>query len=175
MDQCHCHQVIIRLDKNRLLSLLPVCLAQIQVRIIFNTQKYRVFYISVFIILCFSYTVSLGSSKGSSSQQNTGLAALQNMAMIGSGTSGMDNTSHGGGGSSSSNSGRHSSSQSNSLGSGMSSRDSFNALFAQTSHADAQAFIKQHQKLIQQLPPNSAQRKTYEALLTEMKQAAELR
>lgn len=72
-------------------------------------------------------------------------------------------------------SGGHSSSQSRDMGSSLSSKESFNALFAQTSYADAQAFIKQHQKLIQQLPPNSAQRKTYEALLAEMKQAAELR
>lgn len=87
------------------------------------------------------------------------------MAMTGSSSSGL-------GGSSSAS---HSNSQSSNMGSSLSSKESFNALFAQTSYADAQAFIKQHQKLIQQLPPNSAQRKTYEALLAEMKQAAEQR
>lgn len=53
-----------------------------------------------------------------------------------------------------------------------SSKDSsLNALFAQ---ADAQAFIKQQQKLLQQLPANSPQRKSYEAILAEMKQVADL-
>lgn len=39
--------------------------------------------------------------------------------------------------------------------------------------AQSQAFFKEQQKLLQQLPPNSVQRKTYEAILNEMKQAAE--
>lgn len=39
--------------------------------------------------------------------------------------------------------------------------------------AQSQAFFKEQQKLLQQLPPNSVQRKTYEAILAEMKQAAE--
>lgn len=108
----------------------------------------------------------LGSSKGSSNQQTGGLAALQNMAMTGSSTSGLGGSTSTGG---------HSNSQSSNMGSSLSSKESFNALFAQTSYSDAQAFIKQHQKLIQQLPPNSAQRKTYEVLLAEMKQAAEQR
>lgn len=40
-------------------------------------------------------------------------------------------------------------------------------------YAQSQAFFKEQQKLLQQLPPNSVQRKTYEAILAEMKQAAE--
>lgn len=86
-----------------------------------------------------------GSSKTnqSSSQSSSGLAALQNMA----------------------------------LGSGSSSQSmkdsSLNALFAQAAQADTQAFIKQQQKLLQQLPANSPQRKSYEAILAEMKQAAD--
>lgn len=86
-----------------------------------------------------------GSSKTnqSSNQSSSGLAALQNMAL--------------GGGSSS-----------------QSMKDSsLNALFAQAAHADTQAFIKQQQKLLQQLPANSPQRKSYEAILAEMKQAAD--
>lgn len=39
--------------------------------------------------------------------------------------------------------------------------------------AQSQAFFKEQQKLLQQLPPNSVQRKTYEAILAEMKQTAE--
>lgn len=39
--------------------------------------------------------------------------------------------------------------------------------------AQSQAFFKEQQKLLQQLPPNSVQRKTYEAILAEMKQQAE--
>lgn len=50
---------------------------------------------------------------------------------------------------------------------------SLNALFAQAAQADTQAFIKQQQKLLQQLPANSPQRKSYEAILAEMKQAAD--
>lgn len=46
-----------------------------------------------------------------------------------------------------------------------------NALFQQAAQADTQAFIKQQQKLLQQLPANSPQRKSYEALLAEIKQA----
>ena len=88
---------------------------------------------------------SKGGSSSSSSNQaanmsNSGLAALQNMA----------------------------------LGTAPSSKDSaLNALFAQAAQADTQAFIKQQQKLLQQLPPNSPQRKQYEAILAEMKQASE--
>lgn len=52
--------------------------------------------------------------------------------------------------------------------SGSNTKDAFN-LF------EHQAFLKQQQKLIQQLPANSPQRKTYEAMFNEMKQAAELR
>lgn len=86
-----------------------------------------------------------GSSKTnqSSNQSSSGLAALQNMAM--------------GGGSSS-----------------QSMKDSsLNALFAQAAQADTQAFIKQQQKFLQQMPANSPQRKSYEAILAEMKQAAD--
>lgn len=86
------------------------------------------------------------------------------MAMTGPSSSGLGGSTGG-----------HGNSQSSNSASSLSSKESFNALFAQTSYADAQAFIKQHQRLIQQLPPNSAQRKTYEALLAEMKQAAEQR
>lgn len=57
---------------------------------------------------------------------------------------------------------------------GLSAKDSaasVNALFQQAQAADTQAFIKQQQKLLQQLPANSPQRKSYEALLAEIKQA----
>lgn len=58
------------------------------------------------------------------------------------------------------------------LGGGTSSKDSsLNAFFAQAAQADS--FIKQQQKLLQQLPVNSPQRKSYEAILAEMKQAAD--
>lgn len=53
----------------------------------------------------------------------------------------------------------------------MSKDSSVNALFQQAAQADTQAFIKQQQKLLQQLPANSPQRKSYEALLAEIKQA----
>lgn len=39
--------------------------------------------------------------------------------------------------------------------------------------AQSQAFFKEQQKILQQFPPNSQQRKAYEAILNEMKQAAE--
>ncbi|KAJ6650069.1 hypothetical protein Bhyg_05312, partial [Pseudolycoriella hygida] len=95
------------------------------------------------------FTITVTSVPGSSktNQQSnppsSGLAALQNMAL---------------GGSSSSQSIKDS---------------SLNALFAQAAQADAQAFIKQQQKILQQLPANSPQRKSYEAILSEMKQAAD--
>lgn len=47
------------------------------------------------------------------------------------------------------------------------------ALFPPNAAAETQAFIKQQQKLLAQLPANSAQRKSYEALLNEIKQAHE--
>lgn len=60
--------------------------------------------------------------------------------------------------------------------SGSSSSASSHALqsgSAKEIYAQTQAFFKEQQKLLQQLPPNSVQRKTYEAILAEMKQAAE--
>ncbi|XP_037903696.1 chromodomain-helicase-DNA-binding protein 7 isoform X5 [Hermetia illucens] len=82
-----------------------------------------------------------GTSKGnpasSPSSSNSGLAALQNMAM----------------------------------GGGSSSKDSLNSLLAQTMSTDPQSFIKQQQKLLQQMP--ASQRKAYEGMLAEMKQAME--
>lgn len=47
------------------------------------------------------------------------------------------------------------------------------ALFPPNAVAETTAFIKQQQKLLAQLPPNSPQRKSYEALLNEIKQAHE--
>lgn len=47
------------------------------------------------------------------------------------------------------------------------------SLFPPNAAAETQAFIKQQQKLLAQLPANSAQRKSYEALLNEIKQAHE--
>lgn len=107
----------------------------------------------------FNLSSKIGSSKGSSQshQSTSGLAALQNMAMIGSG-SGQGSRGH------TTQSSSHSS-----------SKDSLSALFSQSAAADTQAFIKQQEKLLQQLPANSVQRKTYEAILAEMKQAAEQR
>lgn len=69
-------------------------------------------------------------------------------------------------------------------GSSSSVRGSGNSSAASASHAlqgttakemlaQSQAFFKEQQKLLQQLPPNSVQRKTYEAILAEMKQQAE--
>lgn len=60
-----------------------------------------------------------------------------------------------------------------SLSSASKDNTSLNALFAQAAQADTQAFIKQQQKLLQQLPANSPQRKSYEAIFAEMKQAAD--
>lgn len=40
---------------------------------------------------------------------------------------------------------------------------------------DAQQILKHHQKLLQQFPPNSQQRKSYEAIFEEMKKATEYR
>lgn len=94
-----------------------------------------------------------GSSKNASNQGNTGIAALQNMMMGSSGSS------------------------SNTRGSGSSNASSSNhglqGASAKEILAQSQAFFKEQQKLLQQLPPNSVQRKTYEAILNEMKQAAE--
>ncbi|XP_052564493.1 uncharacterized protein LOC120426896 isoform X3 [Culex pipiens pallens] len=56
----------------------------------------------------------------------------------------------------------------------LSTKDSLNALFAQAAQAEQQAFLKQQQKLIQSLPANSPQRKAYEVMFAEMKQAADL-
>lgn len=98
-----------------------------------------------------------GSSKNASNQSNTGLAALQNMMM---GQTGSSSSSMRGSG----NSGNSSSASSHAIPSGTSAKE----IYAQT-----QAFFKEQQKLLQQLPPNSVQRKTYEAILAEMKQAAE--
>lgn len=47
------------------------------------------------------------------------------------------------------------------------------AMFQPNAAAETQAFIKQQQKLLAQLPANSAQRKSYEALLNDIKQAHE--
>uniref|UniRef100_A0A336LW14 CSON006412 protein n=1 Tax=Culicoides sonorensis TaxID=179676 RepID=A0A336LW14_CULSO len=58
--------------------------------------------------------------------------------------------------------------------SGMSSKDSLNALFLQAAQQEQQAFLKQQQKMIQQMPANSTQRKQYEAMFADMKQMAEL-
>uniref|UniRef100_A0A182SL09 Kismet n=1 Tax=Anopheles maculatus TaxID=74869 RepID=A0A182SL09_9DIPT len=60
------------------------------------------------------------------------------------------------------------------MSSAMSTKDSLNALFAQAAQVEQQSFLKQQQKLIQSLPANSPQRKAYEAMFAEMKQAAEL-
>lgn len=57
---------------------------------------------------------------------------------------------------------------------GMSSKDSLNALFLQAAQQEQQAFLKQQQKMIQQMPANSTQRKQYEAMFADMKQMAEL-
>ena len=56
---------------------------------------------------------------------------------------------------------------------GLSSKDSLNALLAQTMATDPQTFLKQQQKMMQCLPP--AQRKAYEAMLSEMEQAMKMR
>lgn len=91
----------------------------------------------------------LGSSKGNSSSlanTNSGLAALQNMALGGGASASLSSANK---------------------------DTSLNALFAQAAQADTQAFIKQQQKLLQQLPANSPQRKSYEAIFAEMKQAAD--
>lgn len=87
---------------------------------------------------CFTGT-SKGNPASSPSSSNSGLAALQNMAM----------------------------------GGGSSSKDSLNSLLAQTMSTDPQSFIKQQQKLLQQMP--ASQRKAYEGMLAEMKQAMEFR
>lgn len=107
------------------------------------------------IFLCL-LQMETGSSKNASNQGNTGLAALQNMMMGQSGSS--------------------SSSVRGSGNSGSSSNVSSHALqgpSAKEIYAQSQAFFKEQQKLLQQLPPNSVQRKTYEAILAEMKQAAD--
>lgn len=85
-----------------------------------------------------------GQSGAASSVSNSGLAALQSMALSGGNIPGL---------------------------SAKDSAASVNALFQQAQAADTQAFIKQQQKLLQQLPANSPQRKSYEALLAEIKQA----
>lgn len=86
---------------------------------------------------------------GSHSQSNaaataSGLAALQSMTMAGLGSSQMPKDLIGGA-----------------------------SLFPPNAAAETQAFIKQQQKLLQQLPANSPQRKSYEALLNDIKQAHE--
>lgn len=70
------------------------------------------------------------------------------------------------------------SSSSSMRGSGSSTSASSHGLqgaSAKEIYAQTQAFFKEQQKLLQQLPPNSVQRKTYEAMLAEMKQNAEQR
>lgn len=49
-----------------------------------------------------------------------------------------------------------------------------NAMILQAAQAEQQAFLKQQQKIIQSIPANSPQRKAYEAMFSEMKQALEL-
>lgn len=50
---------------------------------------------------------------------------------------------------------------------------SLNALLAQTMNTDPQTFLKQQQKMMQSMP--ASQRKAYEGMLAEMKQAMEMR
>lgn len=57
-------------------------------------------------------------------------------------------------------------------GGSLSNAKDLNALFA--AQADSQA-IKQYQRLLQQMPANSPQRKSYEAILAEMKHVSDLR
>lgn len=90
------------------------------------------------------------------------MAALQNMMM---GTS----ASASGSGSSSSMRGSGNSGNSSATASG----HTLQGTTAKEMLAQSQAFFKEQQKLLQQLPPNSVQRKTYEAILAEMKQQAE--
>lgn len=61
----------------------------------------------------------------------------------------------------------------NTAGSSSSSSHGMQGTSAKEIYAQSQAFFKEQQKLLQQLPPNSVQRKTYEAILAEMKQAAD--
>lgn len=58
--------------------------------------------------------------------------------------------------------------------SNMTSKESMNAMILQAAQAEQQAFLKQQQKIIQSIPANSPQRKAYEAMFAEMKQALEL-
>lgn len=59
--------------------------------------------------------------------------------------------------------------------SGLSSKDALSAaMFLQQAQQEQQNFLKQQQKLINQLPANSSQRKQYEAMFSDMKQMAEL-
>uniref|UniRef100_A0A6B2EIQ7 Putative snf2 family dna-dependent atpase n=1 Tax=Phlebotomus kandelakii TaxID=1109342 RepID=A0A6B2EIQ7_9DIPT len=51
---------------------------------------------------------------------------------------------------------------------GVSTKD-MNAFLAEAAKAEQQAMLKQHQKLLQQLPASSQQRKAYEAMFAEMK------
>lgn len=103
--------------------------------------------------LIFHLILETGSSKNTSNQSNTNLAALQNMMMATAGST------------------------SNMRGSGSTAASSSNhglqGASAKEILAQSQAFFKEQQKLLQQLPPNSVQRKTYEAILAEMKQTAE--
>lgn len=96
--------------------------------------------------------IQLGSSKNALNQSNSGLAALQNMMM---GTAGSSSNMRGSG----------SSSAAASSGHGLQGASAKEIL------AQSQAFFKEQQKLLQQLPP--MQRKTYEAFLSELKQQAD--
>lgn len=58
--------------------------------------------------------------------------------------------------------------------SNLTSKESMNAMILQAAQAEQQAFLKQQQKIIQSIPANSPQRKAYEAMFAEMKQALEL-
>lgn len=58
--------------------------------------------------------------------------------------------------------------------SNLTSKESMNAMILQAAQAEQQAFLKQQQKIIQSIPANSPQRKAYEAMFSEMKQALEL-
>lgn len=97
----------------------------------------------------------IGSSKNSN-PNNTGLAALQSM-MMGT-TPGSSSSTRGSG---------------NSNTASSSNPFAMQGASAKELLAQSQAFFNEHQKLLQTLPPNSVQRQTYEAILNEMKQAAE--
>lgn len=128
-----------------------------------NLLKFSRFEATVFIqniiheLFLIHLFFALGSSKNATNQGNSGLTALQNMAMIGTGST----PSSSRGGSSSSH--------------GAQGAQGAQGLSAKEIYAQSQQFFKEQQKLVQQLPPNSAQRKAYESILNEMKQAAEQR